>query len=745
MATGSLASYPLGALILAGTLIGAPWVMGGRSPAGQAVIVLMTVLAVAAHLATPGPALRLRPLPFLAPAGILALLSAWQTLHPDRTLQTLSLHAAYLLAGLLAWHLARTVPGAGPLLRGSLALSGALLTVGGLARLWLGTEGGYYASALIGPFGYPNAMAGFLLIAAAGGFAELRSGGMGSRAASALAAIGAVSGIALTRSRGAVLAAGMGFVVWAWLERERWWRRPAWLLVGVLPVLVWAFLNAGRLGGLGTALGWTGGGPADTSVLWRTSMLAWTWDMIRDHAWLGVGPGAYPVAFTHYQRLPYVAGENPHNLVVEIAAEYGIPAAALFVLAAAAFFWRGSRSVRALPSGSPSRHQAAVLMAGLVSWLLHAAIDMDAGYPAIALAAAVLAGLAGQTVPAIRSRRFAPTRSLRLAGALALALLAAVALGRYTAASLVARGQADLEDGEATAALDRFSWAARVNPLSFAAVRGLARAAARAGDADRALAFAERGVRLAPADPNGHFLLGDVAFSANRVEVARRALRQAVDRAPAAQLRLHARLMEAMAESPEEAGEALRTYERALSLFTPERVLHSEARCLAPGDRYLLARMSRLAAPRYARLGDGRAEVAQAQAEALAHPDARPICGRGGPPGRTSPEAAVAGLWNVWHGGRPTADAEPVRPAEPRHHRAAATLGLGGPAGWHRGRLAWVLGLAGTERRLVLAYAVELVGEDGVTERCARNRVGWTPQGWQVEDRPRLAVVPCPR
>jgi hypothetical protein len=175
-------------------------------------------------------------------------------------------------------------------------------------------------------------------------------------------------------------------------------------------------------------------------------------------------------------------------------------------------------------------------------------------------------------------------------------------------------------------------------------------------------------------------------------------------------------------------------------------VLHLEARCLAPGDRYLLARMSRLAAPLYAGRGDRRAEVVQARAEALAHPDARPICGRGGPPGRTSPEAAVASLWDAWRGGRPAAEVEAApAPGPARAHVRADILGVGEPAAWHRGRLAWVLGLNGAERRLVLAYAVELAADDGITERCAQSGVHWTSEGWQVEDRPRLAPLPCPR
>jgi O-antigen ligase len=106
------------------------------------------------------------------------------------------------------------------------------------------------------------------------------------------------------------------------------------MTLGVLGLFVGLGVAGNRWGTLLQAL-WSGGGdgPTDTSIQWRLSVLQWTWAMIRDHPWLGVGPGAFPVALLPYQQIPYVGGENPHNLYAEVAAEYGLPVAVLLVLA----------------------------------------------------------------------------------------------------------------------------------------------------------------------------------------------------------------------------------------------------------------------------------------------------------------------------------------------------------------------------------------------------------------------------
>jgi hypothetical protein len=61
---------------------------------------------------------------------------------------------------------------------------------------------------------------------------------------------------------------------------------------------------------------------------WKAS-----WDMIVRHPWLGVGPGNFGSHYTRF-KIPQAPEEvqSPHNIIVEIAANVGLPAAAIFIL-----------------------------------------------------------------------------------------------------------------------------------------------------------------------------------------------------------------------------------------------------------------------------------------------------------------------------------------------------------------------------------------------------------------------------
>ena len=177
---------------------------------------------------------------------------------------------------------------------------------------------------------------------------------------------------------------------------------------------------------------------------------------------------------------------------------------------------------------------------------------------------------------------------------LALAIVAGVAAARYGSAALVAQGRTELAVGHVADAEKNLARARWLNPLSFSAHYWGAWTRLRAGDPQAALTAAERTLWSASQDPNAHALVGEMALAGRHWEAATTAYRHAVELAPAAHLSYHAGLVEALASLGRSA-ESIHAYERTVSLFTPERVLTSEARCLAPGDRYLLARMSRIA------------------------------------------------------------------------------------------------------------------------------------------------------
>ncbi len=738
------ASLPLMVCLLAGLLIALPWVGGGQSAVGHVSLLLFLVLAGFLGLFPPGRNVRLRPSPALLLAGTLALASAASTTYPDRTVQGLLLLLAYLLAGTLAALGTRETPGGGRVILAALAASGAVTAAAGIIGLARGSGWGMYASLLTGPFGYPNAMAGFLLLA--GGAAlvlarEVRTPPVryAAWAAGGLAAIG----LPLTRSRGALLACAVGLGAWALVDRASWWhRRRLWLGMagGALAVVL---VVRGRLLLQFMAGLWNPGGIAwDTSFVWRWHILGWTWDMVRDHPWLGVGPGAFPVALNRYERIPYVGGKDPHNLYLEVAAEFGLPAALFLLVMLAWLFGRIGFAIRKSPTNAPARRYLGPLLAALTAFACHSALDQDWSFPAIAFAAAVLVGISTAHLTDGRShRRF--SRIWRLALIVILAAAALVAGTRYYASVLTEAGRFALTTGELSAARWDLRWALRLNPLSFAAHEAGARAAMQAGDPQDAIRIADQMTYLAPTDPNSQFLAGEIAAASGRWLLAQKHFGDAVELASSSQLRFHAGLVEALAKEAR-SSEARWRYERALTIFTPRRVMADEARCLAPGDRYLLARMSRIAAALYAESGDGsREQTTSTLAEKLAEPDARGICATQGPPGQRSPEEAVQGFWHaLGEGGWPGAARFLAPGLSPLLHGTGG--GRDTSSGTLAARVSWIASLTGGERRVALEYQMERdIPHEGLQDRCARTLLRLGGDGWILEQLPIILPGPC--
>jgi putative inorganic carbon (HCO3(-)) transporter len=731
--------FPLPILLVAVVVIGLPWTDGGRSPAGHAALVLILAAAGVTALLTGRPAWPPRPTPILLVGVFLIAASATCTLLLDRTIQTVLLLSAYLVAGTLTVRSVRDDPRTARALLGACLMSGLLVAGVGIVWLARGSISGLYATVLVGPFGYPNAMAGFLLLAVGAAGASLsRDCSRFERGAAVVGCVLFPASLYLTHSRGAVLAACVGVLTWALLERERWWtRRWLWGTAAALLAVGGFWLMGSRLSGLWW-FAWSGGASdaADTSVQWRLSILKWTWAMIRDHPWMGVGPGAFPVALTHYQQIPYTSGENPHNLYLEIAAEYGLPAAILAGLALLFCLVRAAVAGRRLPLGNATRTRRMLLVATLAAFATHNAVDLDWSFPAIALTSVVLLGLIAAGMPGRSPGRLRLRTAPVWGGAVlvTLTIMAGLGVTRYTSALLVAQGRAEFAAGrvgEAAQTLDRARW---VNPLSFSTHYWLAWTRLRAGRPQEALTAAEWTLWSAPQDPNAHALVGEIALAGDRWDLARNAFQHAVERAPAAQLSFHAGLVEASA-SLGRPTDSIHAYERALSVFSPERVLTSEARCLSPGDRYLLARMSRNAARLYESISDqDNQRVAAARAALLAQPDARGICAVSGRAGQTSPEAVIETFWRSWsEGGRTRAEPYVI----PAGRLADMKEDL------RPTRVGWIHSLNGTERSATVRYELAIGEGDVHSYRCTQTATRLTHDGWFLSGFPSLGEGPC--
>ncbi len=138
----------------------------------------------------------------------------------------------------------------------------------------------------------------------------------------------------LTQSRTGCLAAvcGLMLLVWKWSQKRftpSFSRRTIEILLLVVVFLVGSVAVAIFVGGLDFDL--IAG--AKKSLSYRVEYWESTAKMIRNQPWFGCGPGNYQHVYTQY-KLPSTSEEiaDPHNFVMEIASNFGIPTLICFAL-----------------------------------------------------------------------------------------------------------------------------------------------------------------------------------------------------------------------------------------------------------------------------------------------------------------------------------------------------------------------------------------------------------------------------
>jgi O-antigen ligase len=183
-------------------------------------------------------------------------------------------------------------------------------------------------------FANPNSFAGYLalLLPAAVGYAAVawRQRTSTWQPVAAVVAAGALAvALFLTHSRGAALALVLvGAAVALWFGRGFLRRHLAWA-AAALVLLAGAGVLVSRMTSEDTAKR----APAQSLGL-RLNYWRATWGMVRDHPWLGVGPGNYSRYYPRYM-VPTAVNEkisDPHNFVLDVWANAGVLAlAGLFV------------------------------------------------------------------------------------------------------------------------------------------------------------------------------------------------------------------------------------------------------------------------------------------------------------------------------------------------------------------------------------------------------------------------------
>jgi hypothetical protein len=224
-----------------------------------------------------------------------------------------------------------------------------------------------------------------------------------------------------------------------------------------------------------------------------------TWELAldasKDHRWRGTGAGTFDLQWRRYRTGPDLVSQG-HSLYVETLSELGIVGLAavsvwlLALLTAAVARWR-------------RRPAAAAVLAVIVAWALHAAVDWDWEIPAITLAPLIL-GAAATAVPARRSngrRRLTPP----LVG------FAALLLGALPAVNALAETRIDqalraYERGQCSTATARAYQAQSLLSMRPEPTAVLALCAAQAGRAGEAIGLSHETVAADPNDWEWNYL-----------------------------------------------------------------------------------------------------------------------------------------------------------------------------------------------------------------------------------------------
>lgn len=166
-----------------------------------------------------------------------------------------------------------------------------------------------------------------------------------------------------TGSRGGMVGAAVGVIgflllVWQESRLRRHWRRV--LTVGWLIVL---------LAGVGTVgYGLARGGLPGASLNFRWQYWKVTAQILREHAWTGVGAMNFDAAYLRHKPIEYPEEiKDPHNFILSIAAQWGLPGLFGFFTALMGASWVGLR--RWHDSTQLSENESSVLN-GFGRWLI---------------------------------------------------------------------------------------------------------------------------------------------------------------------------------------------------------------------------------------------------------------------------------------------------------------------------------------------------------------------------------------
>lgn len=143
----------------------------------------------------------------------------------------------------------------------------------------------------------------------------------------------------------------------------------------------------------------------------REALLAMSWESIRQSPWLGIGPMGFAA-------IPNRIGAHPHNWIVQLAVEWGLPAAFLATAGVAFGLRKASRRIcemfaEAQPSALLSVGAFLAVVVGLVYGLVDGNLVMPVSQTAFVIVVGILVG--SLMPPAVHAASAAANRGLRVA------------------------------------------------------------------------------------------------------------------------------------------------------------------------------------------------------------------------------------------------------------------------------------------------------------------------------------------
>ena len=220
-------------------------------------------------------------------------------------------------------------------------------------------------------------------------------------------------------------------------------------------------------------------------------------EMIAEHPWIGVGPGAYGERYPAYRRVDDNESMHVHNLPMELLAEFGVPAGSVLTVLFFIVFLAPLAGERRR-NGTPSTWRSGAAV-GLAAFAIHNLADYTAFMPSLLWLAALLSGvLTGPEEDREAGRPYGVEPA-----ALAVVLLAAVVVAtgglasNARSAALAAEARSDR-----VAALGHVERAVALAPLDVDARLLEARLYLLSNMPAEAGVAAEAAVRLAPYRPS---------------------------------------------------------------------------------------------------------------------------------------------------------------------------------------------------------------------------------------------------